>query len=126
MKTCNLWIVDDDPDDHEFIKEALQSLDVSIQVNFYSLATHALQELENGLIIPDVIISDINMPFMDGLMFLKRIKSLDYMKNVPVIMHSTASGHNTRSNCIESGAYSFVIKSHDFTELMETLKNSLK
>jgi CheY-like chemotaxis protein len=71
----SILLVDDDEDDRSLFKEAVNSLDKSIQCWTAHDGQHALQVLMYDLIvIPDVIFLDLNMPKMNGLEFLSTIK----------------------------------------------------
>ena len=63
---------------------------------------------------PDVILSDINMPNMDGLELLRHLKKCDTLKSLPVIMISTEASRERVMESIELGACNFIRK--PFTE----------
>src|SRR5690242_12513940 len=64
MNTNPIYIVDDDKDDEDLIKEAFTELGITNEVRFFSTAEGVLYELNNSPDIPFVIISDINLPRM--------------------------------------------------------------
>ncbi|MEY2342321.1 response regulator [Acidithiobacillus sp. IBUN Pt1247-S3] len=57
-----------------------------------------------------LIISDVNMPNMDGITFLKNIKQLPNYKFTPVIMLTTESGDDKKQAGREAGAKAWVVK----------------
>jgi len=59
---------------------------------------------------PDLILSDINMPIMDGLELLKRLKASDSLKSLPVIMISTEASTERVMESIKLGACNFIRK----------------
>lgn len=79
----------------------------------------ALKKLEEG-VVPDLIMLDIVMPYMDGIEFLKRIKAKEEWKNIPVLMLSNLYDKDQVDDAIAIGANDYLIKSH-FTpsEVME-------
>lgn len=57
-----------------------------------------------------LIISDVNMPNMDGLTFLKQVKQMPAYKFTPVIMLTTEAGDNKKSEGQSAGAKAWVVK----------------
>ena len=58
----------------------------------------------------DVIISDINMPEMNGFELLKKLKEDDLLKNIPVILISTESSEKRMQDAFDMGAKGFIKK----------------
>ncbi|MBW2655583.1 MAG: response regulator [Deltaproteobacteria bacterium] len=58
----------------------------------------------------DVIISDINMPEMNGFELLKKLKEDDLLKNIPVILISTESSDERMQDAFDMGAKGFIKK----------------
>ena len=58
----------------------------------------------------DVIISDINMPKMNGFELLKKLKEDDLLKNIPVILISTESSEKRMQDAFDMGAKGFIKK----------------
>jgi len=58
----------------------------------------------------DVIISDINMPEMNGFELLKKLKEDDLLKNIPVILISTESSNERMQDAFDMGAKGFIKK----------------
>ncbi|MDD5463669.1 MAG: response regulator [Candidatus Moranbacteria bacterium] len=86
----------------------------------------AMKKLEKE--VPDIILLDIIMPNMDGSQVFKKIKSIDILKNIPIIMLTNISKDKEDVvNNIENGADGYLIKSH-FTpsEVVLKVKTLLK
>lgn len=85
----------------------------------------AITKLEKGD-IPNLILLDIVMPKMNGLEVLKRIKSNEDLKNIPVILLTNLSQKEEIQKSFEMGANDYLIKSH-FTpsEVMEKVNKFL-
>jgi CheY-like chemotaxis protein len=119
--TASILVVDDEPDVAElfrqrFRREARQGQYV---LHFASSGLAAL-ELLAGRIEPRLIavLSDINMPGMDGLALLREVKQ---RPDLPVMM-VTAYGDDERRRCAaEGGAAEFVTKPVDFDHLKQQL-----
>src|SRR5437763_14738817 len=116
-------VVDDEPDVAElfrqrFRREARQGTYV---LHFAGSGEEALQqlahEIEPQLI---VILSDINMPGMDGLTLLREIKKL--RPELPVMMVTAYGDDERRRSASEYGAAEFITKPVDFEMLKEQLR----
>jgi len=79
-----------------------------------------LQKLEEGGV--DVIITDWNMPEMDGLEFVKRVRSGGAHKDVPILMVTTNAAKEDIVEALQAGVNNYVVK--PFTP--ETLKEKIE
>ncbi|MGQ1909744.1 PP2C family protein-serine/threonine phosphatase [Marinifilum sp. RC60d5] len=75
----------------------------------------ALDWLEDNM--PDVILLDIMMPFMDGIEVLERIQANDRLREIPVIMVTAKTEMESIKATLSMGAQDYVKKPIDFTEL---------
>jgi chemosensory pili system protein ChpA (sensor histidine kinase/response regulator) len=73
----------------------------------------------------DLIISDISMPEMDGLDFLRRVRADDALRNVPVIILTTSVLDQHRLEASAAGANGFLEKPVSSWELEETIRRFL-
>ena len=78
----------------------------------FHFAHNGLEALQMLLAMPDfdVILSDINMPEMDGRTFLKQLKASSTFNFIPVIILSSLESSNDRIELLEAGASDFVLK----------------
>ena len=121
--SVSILIVDDEPDvadlfRQRFRREARQGTYV---LHFASSGEEALDKLE-GAIEPQliVILSDINMPGMDGLALLREIKVR--RPDLPVMMVTAYGDDERRRRASEYGAAEFITKPVDFDLLKEQLR----
>jgi len=73
----------------------------------------------------DLIFTDINMPNMDGLEFMKRCKDDDLLKNIPIIVITTEDGVEDRQRALELGAAGFVSKPLDKESILTITYSTL-
>jgi CheY-like chemotaxis protein len=121
--TCSILVVDDEPDVAEmfrqrFRREARQGTYV---LHFAASGEEALDKLANG-VRPEliVILSDINMPGMDGLTLLREIKKT--RPELPVMMVTAYGDDERRRQAEEFGARQFLNKPVDFDFLKQQLR----
>ena len=121
--SVSILVVDDEPDvpdlfRQRFRREARQGTYV---LHFAASGEDALDRL-SGAIEPEliVILSDINMPGMDGLELLRMVK--ERRPELPVMMVTAYGDDERRRRAAEYGAFEFVTKPVDFDKLKEQLK----
>lgn len=69
-----------------------------------------------------MLLLDINMPVMDGIEVLARMKSEEELKKIPVIMLTTTDDPREIARCYQLGCNVYVTKPIDFNEFMEKLR----
>jgi len=122
LKIKDLFLIDDDIDDHEIFVSALKDADSSIVCHTAINGLEAFQKLLKGEVFPSVIFLDLNMPMMSGQDFLKQIKTHERLKSIPVIVFSTTSNKKIIEETKLLGAFKFFTKPNTFHELVDTLK----
>lgn len=80
----------------------------------------AIKELESG-IVPDLVLLDIIMPYMDGMEVLRAIKAKPEWQKIPIILLTNLSNREQIDECLQLGANDYLIKSH-FTPTEVTKK----
>ena len=86
--------------------------------------TDALDQLEEGL--PDVILSDIEMPRMDGFEFVRNLRADERMRDVPVIMITSRLADKHREYAQKLGANEYLGKPYDEDELLRLIEQYIR
>jgi CheY-like chemotaxis protein len=121
----NIFYADDDEDDREIFCIAIEQINPAIQVTFSRDGEEALKILTAQSTPPNFIFLDVNMPRMNGVECLIKLKSDNRLKNIPVIMYSTTSDSNEINKLILLGAEDFVVKVSSFEKLRESIHKVL-
>ncbi len=109
MTKLKVLIVDDSGVMRKIVERALRQAGLEIgEVLEASNGAEALVEVEKGS--PDIILSDINMPVMDGLEFLKNLAKLEAGKGVPVVMITTEGSEARVVEALSLGAKGYIRK----------------
>lgn len=74
---------------------------------------------------PDIIVTDVIMPLLDGVGLSKKIKKDASLKHIPIVMLTAKSLTKDRIKGVESGADSYLVKPFDTNELMAVIKQLL-
>ena len=123
MNNNPIYIVDDDEDDQQIIKEAVAEIGLKNELKFFYTAEAVLNELRKSDLIPFIIISDINLPGMDGFTLREKILTETSMndKSIPFIFWSTTASDAQVKRAFDLSAHGFFIKGRTFKELKEEL-----
>jgi two-component system chemotaxis response regulator CheY len=111
-------------DDSAAIRKILQRV-----LRQTGMAIHTIHEAGDGLEAltllgaqkVDLILSDINMPKMDGLQLLAAIKASDHLRHIPVVMITTEGGETKVAEAVKLGAAGYVRKPFTADQIKEKL-----
>ncbi len=117
----NVLVVEDSPTQALQLKNALETN--KLHVTIAKDGVDGLEALHAH--IPQVIISDIIMPRMDGYEFCRHVKSDERFKDIPVILLTTLSDSMDVIHGIQCGAASFMTKPFDIVLLLSTIADAL-
>ena len=81
-----IMLIDDDEDDNYFHQIILRKMDIAHHIQVAQTGLEALDYLEKGNAVPDIIFLDINMPGMNGWDFLDEYKKLNARQKTTVII----------------------------------------
>jgi two-component system chemotaxis response regulator CheY len=71
--------------------------------------------------VADLVLTDINMPRMDGLALIKELRALPEYKNVPILILTTESGQERKQEGKASGATGWLVKPFNDQQLLATI-----
>jgi two-component system, chemotaxis family, chemotaxis protein CheY len=109
VKKLKILIVDDSAVMRKIVERALRQAGLDIgEVLEASNGAEALVEVQKGAL--DIILSDINMPVMDGLEFLRSLSAVEAAKGVPVVMITTEGSEARVVEALSAGAKGYLRK----------------
>lgn len=115
-------IVDDSAPMRQLVELTLKSaqFDVIVATN----GKEALTKLPSGKL--DLVITDLNMPEMDGITLIKQLRQLPGTKFTPIIMLTTESQATKQDEGKKAGASGWIVKPFQPNILLETVKKFVK
>jgi two-component system chemotaxis response regulator CheY len=116
----DVLIVDDSAAIRKILQRVLRQTDIPIgDVLEAGDGVEALKALSNRHV--NLILSDINMPNMDGLQLLAQLKANDKWKSVPIVMVTTEGGQGKVIEAVQLGAAGYVRKPFTAEQIKEKL-----
>ncbi|PBJ14401.1 response regulator [Flavobacterium sp. ACN6] len=126
-KHYNLLLADDDEDDCDFFKEALDEIPIETDLAMVHDGVQLMDYLKKiKFKLPDVLFLDLNMPRKNGLECLAEIKNDEKLKELPIIIFSTSLDSEIVNNLYKKGASFYIRKPGDFSKLKRVIENALR
>ncbi|NQZ54004.1 MAG: nitrogen regulation protein NR(I) [Piscirickettsiaceae bacterium] len=116
---AKVWVVDDDRSIRWVLEKAMQAVGITVQV--FENGNSVLDELKTSR--PDVLVSDIRMPGIDGLQLMADIKRM--VPDLPVIIMTAYSDLDSAVSVYEGGAFEYLPKPFDVDEAVELVQRAI-
>lgn len=124
MKKYKIIIVENDEDEQVFMKEGFNAADlfqIEDQLGSGDELSEWLETHDNNL--PDVILSDLNMPGKNGYDIIEMVKTNPRYSHIPVIITSTSSTKTIIDKCLDMGAADYLVKPETFIKYVPYVEN---
>lgn len=124
----NVLLIEDNHADIRMIQEIFKDFNTKIGVNVITNGVEALkflnkEEKYKNKVNTDLIFLDLNIPLIDGLEVLKKIKNNDKLKNIPVLILTTSRAKEYYLKAKELQADCFIIKPLYYDEYKTILQH---
>ncbi|MCC5653307.1 response regulator [Nostoc sp. XA013] len=119
--SARILLADDNADMRDYLKHLLQA-DYEVEAVPDGVAALAAARRQ----IPDLVLSDIMMPGIDGLQLLRELRSESSTREVPIILLSARAGEESRVEGLEMGADDYLIKPFSARELLARVRANLE
>ena len=119
MKT--VLVVDDSRIMRNIVKNTFTTLKISCQFLEAENGTKAFQLLETNKV--NLILLDWNMPGMDGMEFLKKVRAMPDYKELPIVMVTSESAKYNVIEALQCGATDYIVKPIHEKVFMEKLSD---
>ena len=83
---------------------------------------HAIETLDAMDAAPDAILTDINMPRLDGFGFIKAVRERSAFEGIPILVLTTESAKEMRTRARKAGATGWIVKPFDPARLVGALR----
>lgn len=117
-----ILIVDDDKDDHFFLRQAInQEIPQAIVESLYD-GSEALEYLDNCVTLPNLILLDLNMSKISGRSTITLIRKNESLSRVPVVILTTSKSTYEKEELIQLGANDFYSKPNQVKDLVPLVR----
>ncbi|RYD99969.1 MAG: response regulator [Sphingobacteriales bacterium] len=117
-------VIEDDEDDQEILKSVFHDLGYANQIHFFQDGEAALDFLNRTDIIPFLILSDVNMPRLDGFALREKVK-MDaklQVKCIPYLFFTTSASQQSVIDAYSMSVQGFFVKENTMSELRDTIR----
>jgi len=76
--------------------------------------------------VPDLIVSDLKMPSLNGLELLENLNSSERLKSIPIIIHSGYEDSGKRKKCLDLGAFAYLVKPFEPEYLVSEVERAIE
>lgn len=122
-KTGPIVIIEDDMDDQVILVEIFKELNYNNELVFFGDSVKALEYLTNTDIEPFLVLSDINMPKLNGMELREKIHNNEdlRLKSIPYLFFSTSAEQEHVINAYSRSIQGFFVKPHSYDKLKATI-----
>ncbi len=116
-------VIEDDADDQEILTDIFYQLNYQNKILFFNDGESALSYIEKGEELPFLILSDINMPRLNGFALRDKLKTDAKLSNkcIPYLFFSTAVNQRHVIDAYSQSVQGFFVKGSSMAELKETI-----
>jgi two-component system chemotaxis response regulator CheY len=118
-----ILIVEDSPTMRALLTSALEDLDGAVKITEAASGFEALRQLPREQY--DLIITDINMPDINGLELVSFVKNTPAYRDIPLVIVSTEGSERDRDKGVGLGADAYVVKPFDPEDLRDVVRQLL-
>jgi CheY-like chemotaxis protein len=118
-------MADDDEDDRLLAQTAFEEIGVACELIFAqdgSEVIHMLCDNKEARQLPDLILLDLNMPNVNGWQVLEKIRQIEELKHLPIIIFTTSNAVEHAKQSYKLGANSYVKKPSSYPELIKVAR----
>ena len=128
-KTIEILLVEDNPHDEELTIRALKKHNLANKTHVVRDGEEALDFIfaegayknRNIEHIPKVIFLDLKLPKIDGLEVLKKVKTNEHTKTIPVVVLTSSKEENDLLESYKLGVNSYIVKPVDFNKFVDAV-----
>ena len=122
----NILFIEDDEIESMKLERTVAKLGMRYSIHNARNGEEALEHLKDPHLLPDLILLDLNMPRMNGVEFLSRLKNDESLKYLPTVILTTSQNRADLLECYKIGIAGYVIKPLKYEEYETKLKRVLE
>ncbi len=121
-------VIEDDADDQMLLDEIFKKLDYKNEIVFFADGNAALEHLNKTEIVPFLILSDINMPKINGFELRSKVHTNELLqiKCIPYLFFTTTSDKKSVVDAYAMSVQGFFVKPNSFEKLESTIRKIME
>lgn len=122
-RTINIFLVEDDTVDVMNVQRAFEKANITNPIFVAENGLEALKKLRNGDVPLQrlLILLDLNMPRMNGIEFLRELRSDDELAHLPVVVLTTSNDERDRIEAYNLNVAGYIVKPVTFLNFLEAM-----
>jgi response regulator RpfG family c-di-GMP phosphodiesterase len=125
-KSLNILLIEDDAIEVMKFNRVIANLQQVHKIIEANNGEEALMILKNKVIIPDIIVLDLNMPKINGIEFLGILKADDVLKYIPAVILTTSNNHKDVVEFYRIGIAGYMLKPLKYEEYVDKIKKMIE
>ena len=125
-KKLFLALVDDDPDEEDFFRIALEFLDIECDFKFFTSAPGFVSYLETAENLPDIVFVDMKMPKINGQELVRMVRDNPKFDTIKAVIYTAHISEREKEIMMTMGTFEFFIKPTEFAELTQMLREMIE
>lgn len=125
-KALNILLIEDDAIEVMKFHRVVKNLEHPHTIVEANNGEEALTTLQAKVIIPDIIVLDLNMPKINGIEFLGILKNDDTLKYIPAIVLTTSGNHKDLLECYRIGIAGYILKPLKYEDYTDRIKKLIE
>jgi two-component system, response regulator len=120
-EALDILLVEDNPNDAELAQRALKKTNLGPRLVLARDGAEALDYLFSNRPKPKVIFLDLKLPKIDGVEVLRRLRTDDRLKSIPVVVLTSSQEERDINECYKLGVNSYVVKPVEFDKFYQVV-----
>ena len=123
MYNAPIFIIDDDKEELDMVQEIWQELNFPNSFELFSSTDALFDRLRTSDINPFIIISDVNLPKIDGFTLRQKLAEDDTLryKSIPFVFWSTTASNEQIKKAYDTCGHGFFLKGKNYAEIKDSL-----
>ncbi|MFC4633534.1 response regulator [Dokdonia ponticola] len=121
----NVLLIEDDTIEVMKLNRTITTLDLKHTIVEARDGEQALDILKGKSLLPDIILLDLNMPKINGIEFLKIVKSDPHLKYIPTIVLTTSNNERDLLECYKIGIAGYILKPLKYEDYVSKVEKLL-
>lgn len=118
-----LLLIEDNPGDVELIKAGFEEVRMRVNISVIADGQKAVEFVQAGQNLPDLIVLDLNLPKVNGIDVLKEIRKHESSTGIPVVVFTSSEADSDIASSYREHANTYISKPVAFNQFVDAIKS---